>query len=243
MLKTADFVDEASKPMLPGGNGAQQGPPPLESGDRLTRLEFERRYSAMPQIKRAELIEGVVYMPSPVRLKVHGGPHSAVIGWLFTYHVATPGLVLGDNVTVKLDADNEVQPDALLRLEPKDGGRSRVTEDDYIEGAPEFIFEVAASSASYDLHDKKKVYRRNGVQEYAVWRVYEGAIDWFRLDQGAYIKVEPDAEGVIRSEVFPGLWLAVTALLAGDLQHVLAVLQAGLASAEHTVFTTKLAGQ
>ena len=39
---------------------------PLEHGDHLTREEFERRYEAMPHVRKAELIEGVVYMPSPV---------------------------------------------------------------------------------------------------------------------------------------------------------------------------------
>src|SRR5574341_142701 len=109
-------------------------PPPLETGDRLTRQEFERRYEAMPRIRKAELIEGVVYMPSPVYYESHSEPHGQIMGWLSVYCAATPNVRLGDNATVRLDPDNEVQPDALLRLEPEAGGRSHISEDDYVEG-------------------------------------------------------------------------------------------------------------
>ncbi len=215
--------------------------PLLENGDRLTRDEFERRYEAMPNLKKAELIKGVVYMPSPVRHQRHSKPHSYVMIWLGTYFVATPGLDIGDNVTVRLDDENDPQPDAMLRLPAELGGQSRVDEDDYISGAPELIVEIAASSASYDLHDKKDVYRQYGAQEYVVWRVVNRAIDWFRLENGQYVKVEPDDEGIIESRVFPGLRLATKALLAGDLARVLAELQKGLDSDEHKAFVQKLA--
>ena len=206
-------------------------PPPLENGDRLTRCEFERRYNAMPHIKKAELIEGVVYMPSPVRHKSHSRPHAHIIGWLVTYCAATPGVDLGDNATVRLDIDNEVQPDALLRIEPAQGGSSRISEDDYIEGTPELIVEVASSSAAYDLHDKLNVYRRNGVKEYLVWQTYDKQLDWFRLHEDEYLTLTPDESGVVRSEIFPGLDLAVEALLKGDLAKVLSELQNGLNTA------------
>lgn len=214
--------------------------PPLESGDRLTRQEFERRYHTMPHIKKAELIEGVVFMSSPVRISNHGRPHAQIIGWLASYCAATPGVDLADNATVRLDADNEPQPDALLRLEPEAGGKSRITEDDYVEGAPELIVEVAASTAAYDLNDKLKVYRRNEVQEYLVWQRYENRLDWFSLREGVYIPFTADETGIIRSQVFPGLWLAVSALLNGDLATVLAQLQKGLATAEHQEFCDRL---
>jgi Uma2 family endonuclease len=208
--------------------------PPLESGDQLTRAEFERRYHAMPHLKKAELIERVVYMTSPFRFKSHGKPHAYIMTWLGTYEAATPGVELGDNATVLLDADNEFQPDALLRIET--GGQSRITDDDYVEGAPELIVEIASSSASYDLHQKLKVYRRNQVQEYLVWRVYDRQFDWFRLKAGEYMKLEPNADGVICSEIFLGLWLDITALLAGDLAKVLTILPRGLSSEEHQIF-------
>jgi Uma2 family endonuclease len=212
--------------------------PPLENGDKLTRVEFERRYQAMPEIKKAELIEGIVYMASPVRAKKHGKPHSRIIGWLVAYEAATPGVETLDNATVRLDADNEPQPDALLRIEQ--GGQSRISENDYVEGAPELIVEIAASTASLDLHQKLNVYRRNGVQEYLVWRIYDREFDWFRLNAGEYIKVESDANGIIASIVFPGLWLDKESLLTGNLAKVLEILQQGLASEEHQDFVQQL---
>jgi Uma2 family endonuclease len=214
--------------------------PPLEGGDHLTRHEFERRYQARPDIKKAELIEGVVYMPSPVRARSHGGPHGQIIGWLATYCAATFGVEFYDNTTVRLDLDNEPQPDALLRLEPAAGGNSRVSAEDYIEGAPELIVEIAASSASYDLHEKLQVYRRNGVQEYVVWRVYDKQLDWFRLVQDEYVPLVPDEHGIVHSQVFPGSRLAVQALLAGDLATVLAELQKGLGTPGHAAFVERL---
>lgn len=214
--------------------------PPLENGDRLTRQEFERRYTAMTHIKKAELIEGVVYVASPVRANRHGRPHAQIIGWLLVYEAATPGVYLADNTTVRLDADNEPQPDALLRIEPEVGGNSRISDDDYVEGTPELIAEIAASSASYDLNDKLNAYRRNGVQEYIVWQSYENRLDWFRLQEGRYVALQPDEAGIIRSEIFPGLWLAVNALREGDMARVLAVLQQGLQTAEHQAFVERL---
>lgn len=219
--------------------------PPLESGDRLTRHEFERRYQAMPQVKKAELIEGVVNMPSPVRFASHSDPHSQVVGWLTVYRAATPAVSVGDNATVRLDAYNEVQPDALLRLEAAAGGHSRISSDDYVEGPPELIVEIAASSASHDLHDKLRVYCRNGVQEYLVWQIYGQRLDWFQLhaERGEYVPLLPDAEGVIHSSIFPGLNLAVNALLDGDLAQVLAKVQQGCASPEHEAFVAALKQQ
>ena len=209
--------------------------PPLESGDRLNRAEFERRYSAMPALKKAELIEGVVYVASPLRAQAHGNPHAHMICWLATYEASTSGVKCYDNPTVRLDGDNEPQPDAVLRL--TQGGRSQISEDDYIEGSPELIVEVAASSASYDLHDKLRVYRRNGVQEYIVWRTYSQQLDWFYLESGEYKSLAVDLSGVLCSRQFSGLWLASDALLSGDLSEVLRVLQQGITSLEHQTFS------
>ena len=217
----------------------QRSIPPLESGDRLTRYEFERRYSAMPHVKKAELIEGIVYIASPVRYRSHGKPHGCLMTWLGVYEAATPGVGMANNGTVRLDADNELQPDGLLRIES--GGNSTISSDDYIEHAPELVAEVAASSAANDLYDKKKVYRRNGVQEYIVWQILENKLDWFSLQNGQYVSLSPDANGVIRSIIFPGLWLDVTALLASDMAKVLTVLQQGLNSKEHVDFIQQLA--
>jgi Uma2 family endonuclease len=212
--------------------------PPLENGDKLTRHEFEQRYHAMPNLKKAELIEGVVYVASPLRIKSHGEPHAYIMTWLGVYKAATPGIGFADNATVLIDTDNEPQPDALLRIET--GGQSRINKDDYVEGAPELIVEIAASSASYDLHEKLKVYRRNQVQEYLIWRVYDYQFDWFRLQKGEYIQLQPNADNIICSQIFPGLWLDKKALLGGDLGKVLTVVQQGLASPEHSDFISRL---
>jgi len=217
--------------------------PPLESGDRLTRQEFERRYYAMPDTKKAELIEGVVYVASPLRFNSHGKPHGNLIIWLGTYKVSTPGVELGDNSTVRLDLDNEPQPDVVLLIDEKLGGQARISDDDYIEGAPELIAEVAASSAANDLYDKKRVYRRNGVKEYIVWQVFENQLDWFVLENGEYQLLAPDIDGIIKSHVFPGLWLDKAALLTGEMTQVLAALQQGLNSQEHQTFVQQLANK
>ncbi len=212
--------------------------PTLENGDRLTQAEFERRYDAMPNLKKAELIEGIVYMASPLRITQHGEPHAAIMTWLGVYKALTSGVQLGDNCTVRLDGDNEPQPDALLRIEV--GGQSKISEDGYVEGAPELIVEVAASSVSIDIHDKLKVYRRNQVQEYTVWRFQDGELDWFRLTEGKYIPLDSNSQGMIKSEVFPGLWLDKEALLAGNLAKVIEIVQQGLTTVEHQNFVKQL---
>lgn len=215
--------------------------PPLQNGDHLTRAEFERRYAAHPHLKKAELIEGVVHMPSPVHHDKHSKPHSRIVGWLFNYVMSTPGTDFGDNATVRLDLENEVQPDAFLRLKEEKEGRSRLSVDDYLEGAPELIVEVAASSVAYDLHEKLRVYRRNGVQEYLVLLAHEQETRWFQLVEGAYLPLEPGEDGVIRSQVFPGLHFHSDQFWADDLAGLLATLQAGLNSPEHQEFATRLA--
>lgn len=230
-------VTAAAQQRSPHDSG---GKPPLNAGDRLTRAEFERRYQAHPEINKAELVEGVVHMPSPVHFALHSQPHSDIVGWLAQYRAATPGVIVGDNATVRLDYENVVQPDVLLRLERHLGGHSYVTSDDYLAGPPELIVEIAASSASYDMHDKRRVYARNGVQEYLVAQAYEQRVVWFVLREGVYETLEPDSEGIQRSEVFPGLWLPADALWAGDLATMLTVLQQGLASPEHATFVARL---
>ena len=217
--------------------------PPLEPGDRLTRAEFERRYEAMPDLKKAELIEGVVYMPSPVRLRRHGQPHAFILGWLATYTADTPGIILADNASARFEGENVPQPDALLMIDPARGGQARIAPDDYVEGGPELVVEVASSSVSYDLNVKLHAYRRNGVREYVVWRVLDGRVDWFVLREGRYEPQAPDAEGLHRSTVFPGLWLDAAALLRGDLAAVLAAVRRGLEGPEHAGFVAALRGR
>lgn len=217
--------------------------PPLANGDHLTATEFRRRYELMPHIKKAELIEGTVYMPSPVRIMHHGEPHACLAGWLGYFVSKTVGVsVVADSATVRLDEDNEVQPDLLLLLPPSAGGAAELDADGYISGPPDLVCEVAASSVSIDMHDKKNAYRRNRVREYLVWRVEEAEVDWFVLRSGDYEKLRGGSNGhsILKSEAFPGLWLDVPALLRGDLPALLAAVDRGLASAEHGAFARRL---
>jgi Uma2 family endonuclease len=214
--------------------------PKLENGDHLTREEFELRYHAMPHLTKAELIEGVVYMPSPVRWKQHASPHGVVMTWLGSYTAKTPGVQFGDNGTVRLDPENMPQPDAILIIDPSRGGQTTLSADDYLEGAPELVVEIAASSVSIDLNLKLRVYRRNKVREYLVWRTQDQTLDWFILRGDDYERLEPGADGIVRSEVFPGLWLDPAALASSDLGRVLEILQQGIASPEHAAFVKQL---
>jgi Putative restriction endonuclease len=213
--------------------------PVLQAGERMTRAEFERRYEAMPDLKKAELIEGVVSMPSPVRLEQHGSPHFDLVTWLGVYRANTPGVRGGDNSTIRLDMENEPQPDSLLLIEPSLGGQARIDTDGYLEGGPELVAEVAASSLQVDLTTRLQIYQRNHVREYLVWRVLERALDWFVLRQGQY-EMLVETAGIFRSEVFPGLWLHMNALIGGDLAGVLRNLQNGLASPDHAAFVGQL---
>jgi len=217
--------------------------PPLEPGDRLSRAEFERRYEAMSHIKKAELIEGVVYMPSPVRFSRHGQPHSSLITVLGIYSGSTPGVLMADNATVRLDLVNEPQPDALLLIDPACGGQTRISEDDYIERAPELVAEISSSSVSFDLNTKLAVYRRSGVREYLVWRVLDQQFDWFVLTNDEYQRLNLDYDGILKSPGFPGFWLDAAALLRGDQARVMETVWQGTASPGHAEFVHQLAAK
>lgn len=214
--------------------------PPLENGDRLTRAEFERRYHTMPHVKKAELIDGRVYMPSPVSHRKHSRPHAMIGTWLGHYWAATPGVEAGDNGSIRMDDETMPQPDAYLLIYPECGGQCHISDDDYLEGAPELVVEVASSTVSYDLHEKRNSYQRNGVREYVVVRIRDEAVDWLALRAGKYEPLQPDASGVYRSEVFPGLWLDSKALLAGKLAEVLRVQGLGNDSPEHAEFVQRM---
>jgi Uma2 family endonuclease len=236
-MATQDWITSAVPTAITAPTGGRI--PPLESGDCLTRAEFERRYAAMPRLKKAELIRGVVYVQAAVS-SFHADPHGQLVGWMTVYRAFTPGVVSLDNTTVRLSDDSEPQPDASLRIDHARGGQSAIDKDGYIEGAPELAAEVAASSASYDMHAKLDLYREQGVREYIVWRVYDNELDWFVLRDGKYESLSAGADGILRSEVFPGLWLDKTSLLSGDLAAVLRIVQAGTSSPEHAAFVERL---
>jgi Uma2 family endonuclease len=215
-------------------------PPPLLNGDHLTVPEFERRYWAMPEIKKAELIEGIVVMSPPIS-NTHGEAHGTIPYLLKSYARATPGVGCLSNASVRLDGKNEYQPDVLLRIQSGKLSHSKVGPEGLLEGGPELVAEIAVSSAAYDLHEKKAVYQRCLVPEYFVWRVMDSQIHWYALDQGDYVELKPRANGVIRSRIFPGLWLDIRALVAGDEDRVARELEKGLKSAEHAAFVKRLA--
>lgn len=214
--------------------------PPLQNGDHLTVDEFLRRYEAMPGNERAELIEGRVYMAPPVSHSEHSVPHFNIIGLLFTYQASTPGVVGGDNGSLRLDMKNMPQPDAYLFISPKHGGLAQVGDDGYVHGAPDLVVEVAATSANFDLHEKLQMYLRNGVREYIVWRTFDRKIDYFIRRGDHYDRLPADAAGRYRSEVFPGLWIDGKNLLDGNLAAALDFVRQGTASPAHGEFVTRL---
>ncbi len=214
--------------------------PRLQNGDTLDSDEFMLRYHAMPEVKKAELIEGVVYMPSPVRTDLHGQPHALLTGWLVNYFAATPGLIISDNGSVRLDARNVPQPDLSLLIDRSRGGQHGLDPEGYIDGAPDLVCEVAASSVSIDRNAKLRAYQRNGVREYILCRTEDGVIEWFILRNKKYRSLRPDEAGILRSVAFPGLHLDPVAILRSDIVRVLAVLQQGIASPEHAAFVERL---
>ncbi len=215
--------------------------PPLREGDRLSSSDFEARYTAMPEVHKAELIDGVVFMPSPVRARSHSEPHQKLIVWAGLYAQRTPGLFCGPDVTLRLDDANQFQPDVCLMRVPEVGGQARFSPDDYIEGAPEWVAEVSASTSPRDTHLKQRTYLRCGVREYVIWRVDDAEPDWFVRTDGRYVRLSPDPAGVLRSTQFPGLWLHLPAILGGDFEGVLKTLDEGLHSAAYREFAAGLA--
>lgn len=216
--------------------------PLLEAGECLDQATFHERYKAMPAAFRAELIGGMVIVSSPLS-RGHSVYHTLVITWLGHYWLATPGTSAWDNVTTILSAASELQPDAALLIEPACGGQTGLTADDYITGAPELVVEVAVSSSSIDLHAKRRAYEQAGVLEYLVVVVRQRLIRRFMLQQGAYQEQAADADGMLRSHVFPGLWLHAEALLQLDGVRLMEVLQQGLATPEHAGFVHQLRQQ
>ncbi|HEX2749734.1 MAG TPA: Uma2 family endonuclease, partial [Verrucomicrobiales bacterium] len=211
---------------LSSGQAGLRPPLPLEAGDRLRTGEFLRRYEAEALLKKAQLIEGIVHMPSPVRASLHAIPDSLIQGWLSFFAAFHPGVESLTNATLLLDSENAPQPDAILCSTPRKGSRVWLNGDGYLCGSPEFVCEVAASSASIDLHEKFRVYRRCGVQEYLVWLTAEDRVLWFELSGEDYVELKPE-RGFLHSRVFPGLVLDVKALLKRDRARLLTALRAG----------------
>ena len=221
------------------GESSPQGRPPLESGDRLSRAEFQRRYSLYPEIKRAELVDGVVIVGGTDYAQ-HSEFHADFGTLLGFYRAHTPGLRVADNQSVILDDQNEVQPDLCVRFEVPGGGSVERTEEGLYVGPPEVVVEVAASSAAYDLHSKMELYRRSGVGEYFVVLAYEREVRLFRLADGVYVIVRPDEDGVLRSQVLPGFWFRADWFWEGRVAELIELVEEGIASPEHREFVERL---
>jgi len=207
--------------LLTGPAPARDCLPPLENGDHLSAHEFLRRFEAMPEVKKAELIQNTVHMASPVRTDFHGEPDGLIQGWLCLYASRHPAVRHATNATLRLGPDDVPQPDAVLFRDPASGGRASIDAKGYLCGAPELVVEIASSSVSRDAREKLVSYRRAGVQEYLLWKVLDGQIEWLQLEEDEYRPL-PAEGGRIESRVFPGLVLAVEAALAGDRAAVLA---------------------
>lgn len=210
-------------------------PPTLQNGDNLSLAEFKYLYANSPQIRRAELLEGVVHVPSPVYVP-HASAQGDINGLLYTYQSQTPGTIYLGEQSIELDSDNYVQPDAILFVEG-----SVTIADGLLIGAPTLVVEVAVSTRAHDLGVKKHIYRRNRVQEYLVLAAFEQEIYWFQYEGGEFQPLLADAAGIYRSRAFPGLWLNAPAFWRRETRAVLATLQQGLATAEHAGFVAGLA--
>jgi Uma2 family endonuclease len=212
---------------------------PLVAGQRLRQAEFHERYEAMPPEMRFELIDGVVYMPSPVGLP-HGSHHANAITWLGFYRFRTPGVQILDNASTALDDLSEVQPDASMRILPDRGGQSRNL-GSIVGGAPEMVVEVAQSSRAIDLGAKLAIYERAGSLEYVVFAIDPDEVFWHVLRDGRLVRIGPDPDGLYRSKAFPGLWLDPAAFFDDDGPAIVATLERGLATEEHAAFVNWLA--
>ena len=213
--------------------------PPLEAGDHLAQATFHERYKAAPSAFRAELIGGIVIVPSPLS-PGHGEYHALIMGWLTNYWIATPGTRVRDNATVILSNASEPQPDGVLIIDPACGGQTGFSEDGYAAGPPELIVEVASSSASIDLHTKRRDYEQAGVLEYIVVVLRQRVVRRFVLQEGTFQEKGPDEDGLLKSMVFPGLWLDITTLFQLDGLRVMDVLRQGVATSEHAAFVQQL---
>lgn len=214
--------------------------PPLENGDHLSLEEFERRYENMPDLKKAELINGVVFMPPPISGPSHSFQHADLMFWLGAYRGKTPGIRPAANASLILPDNSEVQPDAMVLIEPEFGGAIQFGKKGQVVGRPELAVEVSYSSVSYDLHAKLEAYRTAGIKEYLVLRTADSAVDWFILRDRRYQPLPCGPDGTFRSVVLPGLWLEPAALFSGNNERLLELVRQGAATPEHAAFVKRL---
>jgi Uma2 family endonuclease len=213
----------------------------LENGDVLTKEEFLCRWEDTPEIRHAELLEGVVYVNSAAISTRHGRPQGIILRWLYEYESHTPNAEVFPPVTSILSDEDVPEPDAVMYIDHPKHGNCQIEEKGYLEGAPELVVEIAASSSSKDLHVKKRVYQKAGVKEYIVWRTVRPGFDWFVLKEGEYVSLMADPnDGYLKSCAFPGLWMDLEALLSMDKRKVIERMQASFNTSEHRDFVAKL---
>lgn len=211
-------------------------PPPLFEGDRMDAAEFLRRWEALPDVRYAELIDGVVFMPSPVSF-LHGRYQFVATRWLAAYEERTPGSEGASDCTWLMGDQDVPQPDVFLRIKPALGGQSRGGTK-YAEGAPELIVEISGSSRSRDFGAKQALYLKMGVREYLTVQWQKRILIWRRSEAGRFVEIRPGKDGLLRSRIFPGLWLDPAAFWEGN---VAAAVHLGLESPEHAAFVKRLA--
>lgn len=216
-------------------------PPPLREGDRLTGEEFLRRWEAMPDLKRAELLDGVVHMPSPVS-HLHNAIHPLLSAWLVEYMKVTPGCQAGIDGTWLMSPTTIPQPDLTLRLLPECGGQSSVV-NEYLAGSPELAIEISHSTSARDLGPKGQLYLAHGVPEYLVVLTKKPDVIWREVAGGRYRRIPAGTDGIFRSRIFPGLWLDPKALWNLDPVSLSAALSRGIAAPEHAAFLKHLSRQ
>lgn len=210
--------------------------PLLYDGLRLDRVTFHRLYEASPELKRVQLIEGIVHMPSPMRFVQHANPQTCINGWLFCYVTQTPGVNTGGSATLKIDDENEFEPDGMLFY---DNGQLIIADDGYLEGVPELAVEVTASTFTIDSKEKFRVYEKHGVKEYLLWNTEAGTITWYARHKDKFVPMKSNRAGILKSKIFPGLWLEVAAMREGDMTQVMKTLYEGLASAPHRQYVKR----
>ncbi len=213
--------------------------PPFQNGDAMDQPTFHALYVGTPRGFRAELIEGIVYMASPVQLR-HGGPSLKVSQWLGAFADEVEGAQAYNEITAILTATSEPQPDHTLIVLPEAGGQTRENADGFLVGAPELALEISNTTALIDLHAKKTMYERCGVREYIVVETKRQAVHWFVRRGDKFAPLKSDADGIFKSRVFLGLWLDGSALFDRSAKRLLATLQLGLATPEHAKFAAKL---
>lgn len=213
--------------------------PPFQDGDVLDQPTFHSLYETTPSGFRAELIEGIVHMASPVQLR-HGGPSGKVSQWLGAYADEVEGTFAYNEITAILGPSDEPQPDHSLLVLPEAGGQTRENHGGYLLGAPELAVEIANTTTLIDLHAKKAMYERYGAREYIVVEAKRKTVHWFTRRGEKFVPLLPDIDGILVSKVFPGLWLAPAALFDRSAKRLLATLQLGIASPEHAKFAAKL---